>query len=83
MARGEAGRENEPVPGSARVEARAPDPAGGPGWGVLVADLPGEPLSIDVQYDRTHLTQDDIATATAAIPTATVTRGHTVAASAG
>ena len=27
----------------------------------------GEPLSIDVAYDRTHLAQDDIATATAAI----------------
>ena len=26
-----------PIPGSERIEARAPDPAGGPGWGLLVA----------------------------------------------
>lgn len=26
-----------PIPGSERVEARAPDPAGAPGWGLLVA----------------------------------------------
>ena len=28
------------VPGTARIEARVPDPAGGPGWGVPVADHP-------------------------------------------
>ncbi|HTQ55774.1 MAG TPA: MG2 domain-containing protein [Bryobacteraceae bacterium] len=33
-------------------------------WGEKPA---GEPLSIDVAYDRTHLAQDDIATATATI----------------
>jgi hypothetical protein len=33
-------------------------------WGEKPAD---EPLSIDVAYDRTHLAQDDIATATATI----------------
>src|SRR6202021_1254860 len=27
----------------------------------------GEPLSIDVAYDRTHLSQDDVATATATV----------------
>src|SRR4051812_9436730 len=26
-----------PIPGTERVEARAPDPGGGPGWGLLVA----------------------------------------------
>jgi hypothetical protein len=31
----------EPIPGSETVEARAPDPAGGPPWGVLVADRRG------------------------------------------
>jgi hypothetical protein len=35
------GRAGEPVPGSERIEARAPDPAGGPGWGVAVADRRG------------------------------------------
>jgi hypothetical protein len=35
------GRDGEPVAGSAQVEARAPDPAGGSGWGVLVADRVG------------------------------------------
>jgi hypothetical protein len=35
------GREGEPIPGSTRIEARTPDPAGGPGWGVLVADRRG------------------------------------------
>ena len=33
-------------------------------WG---EKAPGEPLSIDVQYDRAHLAQDDIATATATV----------------
>jgi hypothetical protein len=31
----------EPIPGTERVEARAPDPAGGPPWGILVADRRG------------------------------------------
>jgi hypothetical protein len=31
----------EPVPGTEVVEARTPDPAGGPPWGVLVADRQG------------------------------------------
>jgi hypothetical protein len=33
--------DGEPVPGTEAVEARAPDPAGGPPWGVLVADRRG------------------------------------------
>jgi hypothetical protein len=35
------GRVGEQVPGTERIEARAPDPAGGPGWGVAVADRRG------------------------------------------
>jgi hypothetical protein len=35
------GRTGQPVPGSEQIVARAPDPAGGPGWGVAVADRGG------------------------------------------
>jgi hypothetical protein len=35
------GRPDEPIRGTERIEARAPDPAGGPGWGVAVANRRG------------------------------------------
>jgi hypothetical protein len=46
-----------PVPGSERIEARAPDPAGGPGWGLLVAQtregVPCVTQPTQVAADRT------------------------------